>query len=675
LRKTSTLFKHFGKIIPPNLLLPIGILGILIIIFSTFLEYRSREKDYRKLLEDQAKLFLNTVTKSAQNAFNAAGKLEEEINQNLISKLKLIEQIDRVQSLSKTMLRNFLEIGEFEEIQIYDSENKLIQFEIKNGSVTKNIPDNLLITAKGPEQMVMVLTDPLDMNNDRLAVFITRNKGGKIIGLVNPAVYRSFREVFGFGNFLKSIQIDENVKYVVLQNPETIVAGIFAGYTLSTFSNDSYLTKVLTSRGVQTRIIEYPEQHIFEALAPFTLDNEPYGILRLGLSLKEYDSLNTAAKERLIIYTIVIVILAIIFLNFLRAYRHRQLLSHDLNKLQDYTNTILENLGNGVISVDPSGKIQLANKQALILLGKSYSDIFDKHYTIFPNPLSQAIQNSLKNQAFSLVRFLYQQEDSQKYLSAKTSLLNNVDLSKGCIVVLEDVTDEMLLEEQIHRNEKLNAIRKLASTVAHEIRNPLNAISLIIDSLKMRFEPKTNREKYDSNLFTVKSEIARIGKIVEEFLNFSRQPKLKLTKIDFPILFREIHSLMGNSLEKENISIDFNLQDHPILYGDSEQLTQVFVNLIRNAMEAITPPGRIYISGKFVNHRYEVTVEDNGCGMGEDEIKNIFDLYYSKKKNGSGIGLTVVQQIVDAHNGSISVDSKKGKGTVFRLTFPIKNSP
>jgi len=665
----------FGKIIPPNLLLPIAILGIIIVVVSTFLEYRSRKNDYTQLLEHQATLFVKTLANTAQNALTAAGELEEEINSGMISGLKLIEKLEQSRIISMKELHEMMLIAQFDEIHLYNAEGMLIKKASADSEQFHAIPANILQSAleRKFKEMIFMLPDALDVKDDRMAAIIPRKKGGIIAGIVSAERIRAFRRLFGFGQFLKRFQTGESVEYIVLENPETIVAGIFNGYAISFFADDPFLQESLNENIIKTRILNYDERSIFEAVAPFNFADEPLGILRLGFSMREFELLNTRTKRRMYIFGGVLIVLGLIFLNFVLAYRHRQLLRKDLTHLREYTNVILENLASGVISVDNNGNIQVVNKQASLLLKREYEQLFKKHYTTLPEPFQKAVKDGLENEkSIPPVYHWYTSEGETKKFSLRTSLLKNDAGAKTCILLVDDVTEQARLEEQIRRNEKLTAMRNLSSAVAHEVRNPLNSINLIVDLIKKQQQPIRDIEKYNYNLTTIQNEISRISTIVEEFIQFARPPKMKLAPIDFPVFFLEMDTLFRARSEKVGINITYNFASHPKFYGDYEQLKQVFINLIQNAIEAISPPGKITLTGKTIGERYEISVQDSGCGIPESDLGRVFDIYFTTKKHGSGIGLAIVHQIVSNHDGTIEVESAEGSGTYFVLRFPFE---
>lgn len=664
-----------GKIIPPKLLFLISIIGMIVIAGLVILEYRARQADYLRLLENQATLFINTVSSSAENAFNAAQGFEEEINRRILAGLKIIERSERNSSLNDTDLQELLKIAQLDAIQVYNSEGSLVS-QAFSGTNSLPIPEDILKSRlESPfESEIFSLYDFPSQFEERMVFCIPRNRGGLLAALVSNERFETLRSQIGFGHFLKRFQSEENVEYVVLQNRETIIAGSFEGYPISSFSRDPFPESSLTENRVKTRILSYKNNPVYEAVSPFEVTGEAVGVLRLGLSLQEYQKLAEDVRSRLYMFAAILIVVGLIFVNFLVSYRHRYLLRRDLERLQDYTRTILDNLQSGVLSINRDGSIQSANKQALGLLGLQFDDVHDKHYSNLPEPLKMTIESCLYHDSGKggPMRGTWQVGRGQKRtIDIRSSVFRDESGEESCVLLLDDVTEQRRFEEQVHLNEKLIALQKLASSVAHEIKNPLNSIRLIVDLIRKKTKPAEGAEAYYENLETVQKEISRISGIVEQYLRFARPPKMTPSLVNLSDLLADVSALFESQLEKKRIEFKTDLQEHGEITGDYDQLKQVFINLIKNAAEAIDSAGEISVTGKVLDGSYEVRIRDSGTGIPNENLGEIFNLHFTTKKGGSGIGLSVVRQIVMTHNGTIEVVSTDGEGSTFILRLPL----
>jgi signal transduction histidine kinase len=215
-------------------------------------------------------------------------------------------------------------------------------------------------------------------------------------------------------------------------------------------------------------------------------------------------------------------------------------------------------------------------------------------------------------------------------------------------------------------NEKLIAMGELASGVAHEVRNPLNTISMIGQRIKKNTEGETiDKESLGSMSDILRSESSRVNGIIEQFLKFSRPPKLKIESIKSDVFFKEIIEAAEVMSEGKNFLLKAEIKENEILEIDIEQFKQVMINLIKNAFEAVETGGIINIEFYIRNNKKIISISDNGKGIEENAMSKIFNLYYTTKDTGTGLGLSIVQQIVSRHNGIISVESKLNKGTKF----------
>jgi len=210
--------------------------------------------------------------------------------------------------------------------------------------------------------------------------------------------------------------------------------------------------------------------------------------------------------------------------------------------------------------------------------------------------------------------------------------------------------------------------------VAHEIRNPLNAISMASQRLKREFVPadaEKNRE-FQSLAGVIRDEIRRLNGIIEEFLTFSKSRRLELHEYPVTDVIQKIVNLIREETSTKGITLETRFSDHPaVIPMDVDKLQQAFLNFIKNAMESISGGGSIVISvepsGK---DRIIVKISDTGCGMTAEEVERIFNPEYTTKEKGLGLGLPLAHEIVRGHGGDIRVFSSAGSGTTVEISLP-----
>ncbi|MBW2596445.1 MAG: hypothetical protein JRC93_10815 [Deltaproteobacteria bacterium] len=231
---------------------------------------------------------------------------------------------------------------------------------------------------------------------------------------------------------------------------------------------------------------------------------------------------------------------------------------------------------------------------------------------------------------------------------------------------------------RLQQAEKLSALGQLAAGVAHEIRNPLNAISMASQRIRREYPPDEEEKKRGFHHITgiIRDEIKRLNRIVEEFVIFSRNRRLEFSDHSITDVLERIVSLIREEADLKGIDIKtvWGNNDPLIIPMDVDKVRQAFYNLLKNAMEAISGKGTITISAE-PNGRgmTSIKISDTGCGLTPDEIDRIFDPEYTTKEKGLGLGLSLVHEIIRGHGGEIHVESKVGAGTTFDILLPMEN--
>jgi signal transduction histidine kinase len=235
------------------------------------------------------------------------------------------------------------------------------------------------------------------------------------------------------------------------------------------------------------------------------------------------------------------------------------------------------------------------------------------------------------------------------------------------------------LEAQLYNAEKAIVVSRLASAIAHEIRNPLNYINLTLDHLRAGFSPADPRkqEKFESLTSQLKTEVARINQRITEFLNYSRPPKLEPRLLNVSDVARDALRTVQVQASENNIEITVEeVGGAHSITADAESIRSALTNLVINSLQAMDGEGgkiAIVVSGEEADKRVRIDVSDTGRGIKADDISKIFEPYYSTKDTGTGLGLAIVRKAIDDHHGTISVKSKEGEGTTFTITLPVNS--
>jgi signal transduction histidine kinase len=230
------------------------------------------------------------------------------------------------------------------------------------------------------------------------------------------------------------------------------------------------------------------------------------------------------------------------------------------------------------------------------------------------------------------------------------------------------------LEEKLREVEHVATIGRLASGIAHEIRNPLNFINLSIDHVRDRFHPDNGdrRERFEEMLDSMKSEIARLNRLVTDFLSFGRPTKLSPQAVDLKTLVQETANPLWPQAEAQGVIVSVEGDDDlPKIQADPALLKICLSNLIINALQAMPGGGRLAIRLSHDGAHIGIEVSDTGGGIASEDLDKIFEPYYSTKEAGIGLGLALTKKLVQEHGGTITVASQPDQGSIFTITLPL----
>ena len=341
----------------------------------------------------------------------------------------------------------------------------------------------------------------------------------------------------------------------------------------------------------------------------------------------------------------------------------------------------IDNAHDMITIKDAGGRYLVINPKAAALFGKKPDDFLGKtDFEVFPHKLAKILtakdKKTIEKGEYSTVEETLELHGHEFYLdTVRFPLFDYKGDVTGVCSITRDVTQQKSLQRAVIQSEKLAAVGKLAASVAHELNNPLTGILTFAEELKMDADP------YDpivQDFDTIIREAMRCRQIVRDLLDYARLSRPQRQSMNINHVVERSLSLVRKQAAFHDVTFDLKLaNDLPDLNIDPNQMQQVFLNLIINAAEAMKNAGKIYIRSFIApdGRSVEVSVQDEGPGISPEMLKHIFEPFYSTKGElGNGLGLNVVQSIVDQHGGNIQVESEVGKGATFRIMLPASQS-
>jgi PAS domain S-box-containing protein len=367
-----------------------------------------------------------------------------------------------------------------------------------------------------------------------------------------------------------------------------------------------------------------------------------------------------------------------------RLYRQLHLKALELDRMRAFNENILESLDDGLLVLDLDDRIvrwntaleQLYGVTREEAAGRTFDEVFDP---VFVEAIRTARRDAPAGATLSRmpVHGRAAREGTQLIVNAAVVPLRAVDTSGattvGSIVILEDVTTRVQLEEQLQISEKMASIGLLAAGVAHEVNTPLTGISSFTQMLLDGADPEDPKTRL---LEKIERQTFRAAKIVNGLLNLSRSPQAAVSErapVDLNLVIGEVLALLEHQFAQHNIKVRRELsEDGLTVLGMEHKLQQVFLNLFLNARDAMPKGGWLSISTRIDDGRIVAEVSDTGSGIPNEYLSRIYDPFFTTKTlgQGTGLGLSITYGIVREHEGSIDCDSNTGQGTRFIISFP-----
>ncbi len=342
-------------------------------------------------------------------------------------------------------------------------------------------------------------------------------------------------------------------------------------------------------------------------------------------------------------------------------------------QLKDNLDQLFSRLREGLLLFDNQDRLVLATPAVERFLGIAPADLMHRPaQELFTgqSELHNLLRGAFESRQSIAGSTIEVQGDSLSRLAVSAQFVEEAGERVGCLVTLRDASTRAALEDQIDITTKLAALGRLMSGVAHEVKNPLNAMVLQLEILKSKLDEQGDAVKPQIDILS--AEIRRLDRVVKTFLDFTRPVEIHRAATDVETLVKEVFALAEPHARRNHVLLVFAGDGAlPSVSVDRDLLKQALLNLVMNGCQAMPSGGELKVTPRAEPHRLELEISDQGVGIPPEAQKNIFSLFYTTKPGGTGVGLAMAYRILQLHNGSIDFSSEVNRGTTFRIWLPV----
>ena len=343
----------------------------------------------------------------------------------------------------------------------------------------------------------------------------------------------------------------------------------------------------------------------------------------------------------------------------------------DILDERNFKTSILESISSAIMTISPAGtltSINGAGQQYLsdaVFLGMEYHEVF----AAWPDVCARIEAALLSKRGYGREPLNRQIDGESTYYDVGIFPIGT-DAEMGLTVTLRNETEREHLREETVRLDRLASLGKLSAGIAHEVRNPLTGISLLLDDL----HDKPGFSASDKEMLSkALSEIERVERLISALLNYSSPVRTTFREGDLTQILKDILLLMRRQAEKQGVDLKVSYAELPQFRFDPEKIRQALINILKNALEVLDSGGTITITTGCHDKTVTVSIHDNGPGIEQQDLPLIFEPYFTRKGAGTGLGLSITQRIIAEHHGTLTVESDSLTGTTFRITLPLLN--
>ncbi len=390
---------------------------------------------------------------------------------------------------------------------------------------------------------------------------------------------------------LNQVGQESGIEYIMLQNQTGIVFASKRVATMPRLSEDPFLVEAITADSTSSRVLMFQDREILETVKTFKSSGFE-GIFRVGLSLYGYRQIAGGVRRQVWLVVAALIIVGMLAFGIITGFQNFEFLKTGLQKARVISQSLLDSIPGPVVAVNAQMRITDINSMAKSrfgILGSAAGD--GDYFKAFPDdPFRfQQVMDSKRGASFEKVMG----ENNRQYYITTTPLIGFEGDSIGAISIAQDITETRKLEGVAESRRRLSELGALAASMAHEIRNPLNAIGITIQRMRNEIKPAGSEEEYQKFIDGLRSEIKRLNEIIEKFLAVARSSRPEIASIDIKDLVSSVTELFDNQAKSLGVSLTQNIPAGIVFEGDKAGLTQALINVVKNSLEAVSAGGKV----------------------------------------------------------------------------------
>ncbi len=631
--------------------------------FGWFLyhDYRGTERELRRLLEASAFTLAESLARTAAFSLESYELLQDETVERLTASARLVAHLEADRRLQAAKLGALAESLGLFRVHVVDRTGRLVMAShppAAGATAPRDLgPDVLRPLLVGQvAELVLGFRDSRFGEGKRFAVAVARPGGGAVVVNIDAAKLDAYRRRAGLGQAVAYMAANPDIAYLVIQDEEGPVS-VSPGVTaVESFDEDPELRRVLESGRRQARFVERDGREVLEVVVPLALREDYPTVFRLGMNLDFYRSQLQALQRREILAGIAFVLVSGLLVGFLTAVQNYRYLHSRYLQTLALSGHITEHMAEALVVLDGTGRVVRRNRKAA-----------ERFAAVEGAPLSPDFAAALADTAGDG----YLRWADALYQLHRQDLpgIEAVPAGSLSLILLRDVTAQRVLEEQLERDRRLAAVGRTLAAVTHEIRNPLNALSMSVQTLQRRLRETADTRSQDI-LAVIREEIQRLDTLIEEFLVFARPPGAVRRPVAVAELLDRLTELFTAGAAAQGAVLD--VAQMPAAEGltiraDAESLFRVLVNLVKNGLEALAGPGTVRVIADRSADGAVLTIRDTGPGFSPEALQRGVEPFFTTRPGGTGLGLSISAEVARAHGWRLELANDPTGGGVVKI--------